>query len=157
MHFFIDYFYMLLFYILYIVLFNSSSPRELTNDLERLLMDESDFEDAPSRKVIKNFTKKQKSSSQRFRWSSEMVEALLECLNDLKSQYQFKGLDFESDLIRLYQEVRTMMAKRYITGEFGPVAISEVEGDIEPSLHKKLKFSIKDFFSKYDQIRRKHT
>ena len=50
-----------------------------------------------------------------------------------------------------------MMFKRYITGEFGPVAISHVEGDIEPSLHKKMKFSIKDFFSKYDQIRRKHT
>ena len=60
-------------------------------------MEESDFEDAPSRKVIKNSTKKQKSSSQRFRWSNEMVEALLEYLNDLKSQYQFKGLDFESE------------------------------------------------------------
>ena len=47
-------------------------------------MDESDFEDVPSRKVIKKPTKKQKSSSQRFRWSNEMTEALLECMNDLK-------------------------------------------------------------------------
>ena len=31
-----------------------------------------------------------------------------------------------------------MMAKRYITGEFGPVAISEVEGDIEPYMNPKL-------------------
>ena len=51
---------------------------------------------------------------------------------------RLKGLDFESDLIRLYQEVKTMMAKRYITGVFGPVAISEVEGDIEPYMKAKM-------------------
>ena len=57
----------IIFYILYIVLFNSASPQELINNLKRPLMDEPDFEDVPSRKVIKNPTKKQKSSSQRFR------------------------------------------------------------------------------------------
>ena len=31
-----------------------------------------------------------------------------------------------------------MMAKCYITGEFGPVAISEVEGDIEPYMNPKI-------------------
>ena len=34
---------------------------------------------------------------QRFHWNNEMVQALLNCLNNLKSSYQFKGLDFECD------------------------------------------------------------
>ena len=61
-------------------------------------MDEPDFEDVPSRKVIKNPTKKQKLSSQRFRQSNEMVETLLKCLSDLKSPYQFKAYHFTNDI-----------------------------------------------------------
>ena len=134
----IDYLCILFFYILYIVLINSTSPRQLINGLKRPFINESDFEDVPSRKVIKNPIKKQKLCSQRFHWSNDMVESLLECLNDLKSQYKLKGLDFESDLIRLYQKVRTMMTKRYITGEFGTVALSEVEGHDKPYMKAKI-------------------
>ena len=56
-----------IFYILYIALFNSASPREMINNLKRPLMGEPDFEGVTSRKLIKNKKKKQKSSSQRFR------------------------------------------------------------------------------------------
>ena len=42
------------------VLFNSTSHQELINDLKSPLMDKSDFEDVPSRKIIKNPTKKTK-------------------------------------------------------------------------------------------------
>ena len=47
-------------------------------------------------------------------------------------------MGFETDLIRLYQEVKTMMAKHYITGEIGPVAASEVEEDIETYMKIKI-------------------
>ena len=63
---------------------------------------------------------------------------MLKYLNSLKSQYQFKGLGFETDLIRLYQEVKTMMAKHYITGEIGPVAASGAEEDIETYMKIKI-------------------
>ena len=84
-----------------------------------------------------------------------MVESLLECLNDLKSQYKLKGLDFESDLIRLYQKVRTMMTKRYITGEFGTVALSEVEGHDKPYMKAKIADENKAIKIGHDRIKQK--
>ena len=35
----------------------------------------------------------------RFRWSTENIDALLECLKNIKARYEFIGLDFESDFV----------------------------------------------------------
>lgn len=37
----------------------------------------------------------------RFRWSTEIIDALLECLKNIKARYEFIGLDFESDFVKL--------------------------------------------------------
>jgi hypothetical protein len=65
---------------------------------------------APPKKKNKVSKTAEKS---RFPWTPEMVEQFIDCLNEQKTQFEFKGLDFEADLVRLYTNVRTMMAKIY--------------------------------------------
>ena len=60
-----------------------------------------------------------------FRWNDEIVQALLNWLEDLNSSYQFKGLDFESDLIKIYNEVRRMMVEKFENSGFGLVSESD--------------------------------
>ena len=60
-----------------------------------------------------------------------MVEKLIRCLAEQKSLYEFKGLDFEADLVQLYTNIRVMMAERYSENkEFGPVSEKEIEDDL---------------------------
>ena len=40
-----------------------------------------------------------------------MAENLIDILNDEKSKFEFKGLDFDADLVRLYTNVRKTMAE----------------------------------------------
>ena len=40
-------------------------------------------------------------------------------LASLKTVYEYKGIDFESDLIKVYSEIRQMMAEEFIA--FGPL------------------------------------
>ena len=48
-----------------------------------------------------------------------------------------------------------MMAKRYITGEFGPVVISEVEGDIELYMKPKIADENKAIKIGYERVNHK--
>eukprot|EP00794_Sanderia_malayensis_P004462 gene4462-5055_t len=48
-----------------------------------------------------------------FRWSDEMLENLLKCIMDFKTQMNYRGLDFDGDKPRLYSEIRTRMAAIY--------------------------------------------
>ena len=60
-----------------------------------------------------------------------MVEKLIRCLAEQRSLYEFKGLDFEADLVQLYTNIRVMMAERYSENkEFGPVSEKEIEDDL---------------------------
>ena len=60
-----------------------------------------------------------------------MVEELIWCLAEQKSLYEFKGLDFEADLVQLYTNRRVMMAEQYSENkEFGPVSEKEIEDDL---------------------------
>ena len=70
-------------------------------------------------------TKKQK----RWRWSSEKVDNLLKCLCQLKSIYELKGVDIQSDLPKLYSEVREKMASLYENNDFGPVQARTINQD----------------------------
>jgi len=42
-----------------------------------------------------------------------------------------KGLDFEGDLVKLYADVRTMMAERYPESNFGPKETMQLPVEIE--------------------------
>ena len=60
-----------------------------------------------------------------------MVEEHIWCLAEQKSLYEFKGLDFEADLVQLYTNIRVMMAERYSENkEFGPANEKEIEDDL---------------------------
>ena len=60
-----------------------------------------------------------------------MVEELIRCLAEQKSLCEFKGLDFEGDLVQLYTNIRVMMVERYSGNkEFGPVREKEIEDDL---------------------------
>ena len=73
----------------------------------------------------KQATQASQATSQRFRWKAEMIERLLKNLANLKAVYEFKGIDFESDLIKVYGEVRKLMAEEF--GAFGPVEEAPID------------------------------
>ena len=56
-----------------------------------------------------------------------MSESLIAFLSDIKSKMELKGLDFESDLIKLYTELRIMMSGMYDESDFGPISLSELD------------------------------
>ncbi|MEO0901902.1 MAG: hypothetical protein AAFY00_07690 [Bacteroidota bacterium] len=93
----------------------------------------------------------------RFRWKNEMVQNLISFLNEQKTTYAFKGLDFEADLVRLYTEIRVMMVKRYETGKFGPIKERNLPKGLISSDFAKEKVKIqqdrKAIRSRYDRIR----
>ena len=43
-----------------------------------------------------------------------MIDLLLKSLAGLKTVYEYNGIDFESDLIKLYNKIRKMMAEEFI-------------------------------------------
>ena len=55
----------------------------------------------PPNKKVKQYTGKI-----RFRWTTEKVETLSDCLNKQKWQFEFKDLDFETDLVSLYINIQ---------------------------------------------------
>ena len=72
-----------------------------------------------------------RKNQNQFRQSTDRIEgALLECLKNIKTCYDFKGLDFKSDLVKLYTEVRSLMAEKYDRNEFVPVITTEVGEDL---------------------------
>lgn len=75
----------------------------------------------------------------RWKWSDQMVDNLLQCLLKLKSQYEFKGIDFNSDLVKLYREVRVLMASLSDIKDFGPVTVMEIDDDLPPDEQAKAK------------------
>lgn len=60
-----------------------------------------------------------------------MTETLIDCLNEEKSEFEFKGLDFEADLVKLYGNIRIRMSKIYTNGEFGVTEPKEIEDGLE--------------------------
>ena len=56
------------------------------------------------------------------KWSctNDMVKALIDCVKDYKSTCEFNAIDFNSDKVRLYEEVRKAMALVFEESDFGP-------------------------------------
>ena len=81
-------------------------------------------------------------NQKRFRWSTDKIDSLLECLKNIKTCYEFKGLDFESDLVKLYTEVRSLMAEKYDRNNFGPVITTEIGDDLSTEELAKQKAAV---------------
>ena len=67
-----------------------------------------------------------------------MVDYLVKCLSSIKSQYELKGLDFESDYVTLYTEEREAMAALYDEKNFGPQKLAEMGDEANPNKYKAL-------------------
>ena len=65
-----------------------------------------------------------------------MVDNLVKCLSNIKSQYELKGLDFESDYVALYTEAREAMAALYDEENFGPQKLAEMGDQADPNKYK---------------------
>ena len=67
---------------------------------------------------------------QRFRWGDEKLESLIKCLASVKADYEFRGLDFESDFLKLYSDVQAKMADIHDKNDFGPVEETSIRDDM---------------------------
>ena len=109
------------------------STRELLEQMKAPLTDQStpeisDEENENSLCFTDNarITIPSRKNQNRFRWSPDKIDALLECLKNIKTYYEFKALDFESYLVKLYAEVRNLMAEKYDRNYIGPVITTEI-------------------------------
>ena len=59
-----------------------------------------------------------------------MLTTLIECIHEFKTQKEYEGKDFEVDLIRLYGEVRKMLATRFSPEDFGPVSLTTIDDNL---------------------------
>ena len=100
------------------ILFIFSSQDEVTKEPKEAINSEA------------SASAKTKKKTARFIWTTKMQESLLASLMDIKTQYEFNGLDFEADLPRMYGEVRVKMAKIY--SEFGPIEVQRIKEDVAP-------------------------
>lgn len=102
---------------------------------------------------------KKDTGKPRFRWTPEMVDMLIDILNDEKSKHEFKGLDFEADLVKLYSNIRKTMAEVYTSGEFGIVEVKEIEDGLNTNelALEKIRFETekKGIRNGYDRIKTK--
>ena len=56
------------------------------------------------------------------RWTCKdnMTEKLSEMILSYKSSEKYEGVDFESDLVKMYSDIRKMMAELHPSANFGP-------------------------------------
>ena len=67
-----------------------------------------------------------------------MVDNLVKSLSNIKSQYELKGLNFESDYVALYTEAREAMAALYDEENFGPQKLAEMGNKADPNKYRAL-------------------
>lgn len=72
-------------------------------------------------------------TSKRFRWETDTVRQLIDCLLEYKSKMAYRNLDFDADKQIQYQELRVDMAKLHEDDEsiFGPVAAFKLPDDFK--------------------------
>lgn len=69
-----------------------------------------------------------------FRWNTDMVENLINCLSSYKSSMEYLSLDFDADKPAQYKYLRIEMAKLYAEQDeelFGPVSLTLPSENIE--------------------------
>ena len=89
-----------------------------------IMADRSEKESSKApRKSVSNETQEK---AKLFRWNSEKISSLLNCLHDYKTKLAYQGLDFDADRPLQYRILRKEMAKIYESEDpllFGPVEI----------------------------------
>ena len=76
-----------------------------------------------------------------------MVESLLLYANEIKTQYEYKGLDFEADLTKFYNEVRKLMAGQYEVRHFG--AVDEGDKKLTKMGYQRIKAKVEEVRQQY--------
>ena len=76
-----------------------------------------------------------------------MVESLLLYANEIKTQYEYKGLDSEADLTKFYNEVRKSMAGQYEVRHFG--AVDEGDKKLTKMGYQRIKAKVKEVRQQY--------
>ena len=64
------------------------------------------------------------ASKAKWLWTNEMVKRLIYCVKEYKSICEFISVNFNSDKVKLYDEVRKAMALLYEESDFGPKEVS---------------------------------
>ena len=72
----------------------------------------------------------------RWKWSNDMVENLISSLHDLKSKRDYEGKDLEADPVKLYEDLRQMMAEFYSEENFGQVECTGINNVVDTKLIK---------------------
>lgn len=62
--------------------------------------------------------------AKRWTWKDNMTEKLIEMILLYKSSEKYEGVAFESDLVKIYSDIRKMMAELHPSANFGPVITS---------------------------------
>ena len=116
----------------------------------------------PNTKKKKPFTKGSKSTGQpktRFKWQPELLEGLVDCRNDEKTNAEFKGLDFEADLVTLYGNIRMTMAEKFVGKGFGVANVKGIAEGLETKelAIEKLRYQKeqKEVRTGYDRVKSK--
>lgn len=78
--------------------------------------------------------KNKRKASPRWKFTDNMVEALLDNLISYKNEMTYQGHDFQADLVTCYGEVRQMMALMFPLNDFGPGIIATHDTELmEPN------------------------
>ena len=74
-----------------------------------------------------------KAQRKNFRWETDMIEHLIDCLLDYKSSMMYKNLDFDADKPMQYRKLRLAMATIYEEdiSVFGPLALTPLPSNFE--------------------------
>ena len=82
----------------------------------------SSTEDVSCCMIDRDEKKKRKNAHcvPRWIWTEEKLDTLLPCLYDYKVHKNFDGKDMESDIIKMYEDIRKMMARKSSGEDFGP-------------------------------------
>ena len=62
--------------------------------------------------------------AKRWTWKDDMTEKLLEIIISYKNSKKHKGVDFGSDLVKMYSDIREMVSELHPSANFGPVTMS---------------------------------
>lgn len=108
------------------------------------------------------------TNPKRWTWDDDMIEVLLLNIQEYKNIKTFEGIDFEGDLMEMYENIRKMLADTYPESSFGPKEIllrdtsdmdqkeiSEYRNHIERKEksrgegYKRVKAKVKEFRRKY--------
>ena len=80
-------------------------------------------------------------------FDDDMTASLVECLKNYKADKEGEGIDFEGDLVKLYGDIRVLMAAKYDEKNFGPVQLHALETDV----NDMSKEDYKAFKEKFDK------